>query len=175
MGGGSLAVREITYADVPRIADYWENAAPDFLRGMGVDLAKMPNREQWLQMLNAQVGQAYTERQSYCLIWLLEGEPVGHSNVNKIVYGQEAYLHLHLWLADGRQQGLGKAFVQLCMPYFFKNLQLKKLYCEPYALNPAPNRTMEKLGFRFVKSYVTTPGWLNFEQEVNLWELNAPN
>jgi hypothetical protein len=45
------------------------------------------------------------------------------------------------------------------------------LYCEPYALNPAPNKTLEKLGFKFLKTYTTIPGWINFEQEVNLWEL----
>lgn len=173
MGRGSVAptlsVREITHADVPRIAEYWLHADAGFLRGMGVDLEKMPTHDQWLQMLGEQVGQAYTDRKSYCLVWLLDGEPVGHSNVNKIVYGEEAYMHLHIWAPEVRKQGLGVAFAKLTLPYFFKNLHLQKLYCEPYALNPAPNKALEKIGFSFVKSYTTTPGWINFEQEVNLW------
>lgn len=57
------------------------------------------------------------------------------------------------------------------LPWFFKNLKLKKIYCEPYALIPAPNKTLEKVGFKFVKTYVTTPGRLNFEQPVYLWEI----
>lgn len=171
--GRELSVREITHADVPRIADYWQHATPDFLRGMGVDIQKMPTREQWLDMLAGQVNRPYADRQSYCLVWLLNGEPVGHSNVNKIIYGQEAYMHLHLWVDDVRKQGLGEAFVRLCIPHFIKNLQLKKLCCEPYAHNPGPNKTLQKLGFTHVKTHITTPGWLNFEQEVNLWELDG--
>lgn len=168
-----VSVREITLADVPRIADYWLNADAGFLRGMGADPAKIPGREQWLQMLTEQVDQPYAERKSYCLIWLLDGEPVGHSNVNKIVYGEEAYMHLHLWVPDARKRGLGVLFVKLSIPLFFKNLRLKTLFCEPYAHNPAPNKTLEKAGFRFVKQYTGIPGWINFEQEVNLWALNA--
>jgi RimJ/RimL family protein N-acetyltransferase len=59
----------------------------------------------------------------------------------------------------------------MTLPYFFQNFELKNLYCEPYALNPAPNKTLKKIGFQFVKQYVTIPGSLNFEQEVNRWEL----
>ena len=67
---------------------------------------------------------------------------------------------------------MGTQLVKMTLPYFFKNLQLKKLYCEAYALNLAPNKTLEKIGFTFIKKYTTTPGFLNFEQEVNKWELS---
>jgi hypothetical protein len=52
------------------------------------------------------------------------------------------------------------------------DIPLKKLFCEPYALNPAPNKTLEKIGFEFVKEYITTPGWINFEQPVKLWMMD---
>lgn len=48
-------------------------------------------------------------------------------------------------------------------------MELKNIYCEPYAQNPAPNKTLAKAGFLFVKKYTTIPGYLNFEQEVNQW------
>lgn len=167
-----LSVREIQENDLASITDYWLGSDPDFLRGMGVDLDKMPDREQWMAMLSGQLNQSYEEKKSYCIIWQADGEPVGHSNVNKIVYGQEAYMHLHLWKAGIRQHGLGTSFVKMSLPYFFNNLKIKRLYCEPYALNPAPNKTLERVGFAFVKEYVTVPGMLNFEQPVNLWELS---
>jgi RimJ/RimL family protein N-acetyltransferase len=59
----------------------------------------------------------------------------------------------------------------MTLPYFFENYSLEELYCEPYALNPAPNRTLAKVGFKLVRQEVTTPGILNFEQEVNLWKI----
>jgi RimJ/RimL family protein N-acetyltransferase len=102
----------------------------------------------------------------------MDGLPIGHSNINKIVFGEEAFMHLHLWRPDIRQQGMGRNLVMQTLPFFFENYQLKTLYCEPYALNLAPNKTLEKIGFIFVKQYVTTPGWLNFEQPVNLWEMS---
>ncbi|MCF8245970.1 MAG: GNAT family N-acetyltransferase [Saprospiraceae bacterium] len=166
-----LSVREISSGDIDAIANYWLNADADYLRGMGAEKTKLPSREQWHQMLSAQLAEGYPEKQAYAIIWELNGQPIGHSNVNKIVFGEEAYLHLHLWHPAHRKGGHGLAFLKMTIPFFFKNMQLKRLYCEPFALNPAPNRTLPKLGFSFVKNYVTTPGSINFEQEVNLWVL----
>ena len=80
-------------------------------------------------------------------------------------------MHLHLWNAGDGGKGFGSHFVKLTLPYFFGNLRLKDLYCEPYALNRAPNNTMEKLGFELVKSETKIPGSFNFKQEVKLWHL----
>ena len=60
----------------------------------------------------------------------------------------------------------------MCIRDSFDNLLLKKLYCEPYALNPAPNKTVEKIGFTFIKEHISVPGSLNFEQLTKLWELS---
>src|SRR5262245_21692548 len=114
---------------------------------MGVDLKKMPVREEWEKMLSQQLSQPYEKKTSYCIVWLIDGTPAGHSNVNKIVFGEEAYMHLHLWVAGARKKGMGAEFVRMALPWFFEKMRLKKLFCEPYALNPAPNRTLEKVGF----------------------------
>jgi len=73
-------------------------------------------------------------------------------------------MHLHLWNAASRKKGIGSQLVKMSLKYFFENLKLKRLFCEPYALNPAPNKTLEKTGFDFVKEYITIPGAFNFEQ-----------
>jgi RimJ/RimL family protein N-acetyltransferase len=166
-----LSVREIRTSDIDLITDYWLNADAAFLTGMGVELSKMPSREEWTNMLREQILLPYTEKKSYCIIWEIDNIPVGHSNINKIKFGEEAYMHLHLWRTAERKKGTGTAFVKMTIPYFFKNFDLNYLYCEPYALNPAPNKTLEKIGFEFVRECVTTPGWLNFEQNVKLWRL----
>jgi RimJ/RimL family protein N-acetyltransferase len=165
-------VREITLADIEPLTNYWMNASHDFLVGMGVDVSKMPSRQEFENMLTEQISQPLEQKKSYCIIWLANGEPVGHSNINKIIFGQEAYMHLHLWNTVSRQHGMGTNFVKMTLPFYFNNFKLKKLYCEPYSLNPAPNKTLPKAGFDFVKDYVCIPGWLNFEQKVNLWEMS---
>jgi RimJ/RimL family protein N-acetyltransferase len=168
----NVSVREITQQDIPLITQYWLEADATFMQGMGVDMSKMLTKKQWHEMLSEQLSQPYNEKKSYCIIWQLNGKAIGHSNVNKIIFGEEAYMHLHLWNTSVRKKGMGTELVKMTLPYFFKNLQLKKLYCEPYALNLAPNKTLEKIGFTFIKKYTTTPGFLNFEQEVNKWELS---
>lgn len=170
-----LTVREMRSEDVELICDYWTNTDHDAMRAMGVDVQKIYSREKLYAVLGEQLHQSYTEKQAYCIIWESDGKAIGHCNVNKILYGEEAYMHLHLWNSDQRKKGMGSELVKLSTPLFFRNLQLKKLICEPYKLNPAPNKTLPKAGFSFVKSYTCTPGWVNFEQEVNRWELSAPS
>ena len=172
MGEPLLSVREISKNDIDLIASYWLDSERSFLEGMGVLVEKIPSREQWHSMLNEQLKQTYEEKQSYCIIWQVDGKPIGHSNVNKIIFGNEAYMHLHIWNSEVRKKGWGSVLIKKTLPYFFENMRLKKLFCEPNALNPAPNKTLEKVGFGFVKKYQTIPGWLNVEQEVNLWELS---
>lgn len=166
-----LSVREIQETDIEIITQYWLTADPAFLTGMGVDLAKMPTKKEWITMLTEQLAQPYSEKRSYCIIWLVDNKPIGHCNVNKIEFGEEAYMHLHMWNAGLRKKGVGTELVKMSLPYFFKNLKLKTIYSEPYALNPAPNKTLEKAGFTFVKEFITIPGFLNFEQPVKHWAL----
>ena len=168
-----LSVREIISDDIVKIADYWMNAEQAYLVSMGVEQGKMPGRNDLVNMLMAQIDSSYGEKNSYAIIWLSDGSPIGHSNINRIVYAEEASLHLHLWDQHNRKRGLGSILLKMSLPYYFRNFKLRKLYSEPYALNPAPNNTLKKLGFNLVKRYRTIPGSINFEQEVFRWELNA--
>jgi len=170
-----LSVREATPTDLEKTIDYFLQADNSFLQGMGVDTAKLPSKEGWLKLLNDEYQKPYREKKFFYIIWLLDGIPVGHSNVNKIIYGEEAYMHLHLWRSDKRRKGIGLEFLKMSIPYYFDRFRLKNLYCEPYALNPAPNKTLKKLGFEFIRTYETIPGWINFRQPVNRWRLQEEN
>jgi RimJ/RimL family protein N-acetyltransferase len=164
-----LAVKEITDDNFISIVDYFLNADKDFLSGMAVDPLKLPKKEDWLKLLTEESQKAVEHKNFYYVIWLLNDTPVGHSNINKIIFGEEAYMHLHMWNSDQRQKGLGFEFIKMSLPYYFEKFKLKQLFCEPYAYNPAPNMTLKKLGFEFIKKYDTTPGWINLYQTVNRW------
>jgi ribosomal-protein-alanine N-acetyltransferase len=166
-----LHVREIRLADIGHIADYWLSSSSEHLLGMGVDLAKLPSREALALALEAQISAPLETKKSYALIWESGGKPIGHSNLNPLELGGQAHMHLHLWRSGERRRGLGTALVRLSLPFYFEKIQLQTLYCEPYALNPAPNKTLQKLGFKLEKTYTTVPGSLNFEQEVHRWKL----
>lgn len=167
----NIKVREIELKDIDLIADYWLKSDSDFLVSMGVDLNNLPTRSDLNKMLTDQINTSITGKKSFALIWELDEKQIGHSNVNGIEYGKQATMHLHLWKSDNRKKGIGTELVKKSLPFYFERLEIKKLICEPYTLNPAPNKTLEKVGFEFVKKYKTIPGPLNFEQEVNRWEL----
>lgn len=167
----TLQVREMTQRDVRYLVSYWLEATPEFLIKIGVDTNKRPTEEQLINFVTSQIKIPVQERQSYYLTWLINDTPIGHSNVNQIVFGRQAHMHLHLYQQDHRQKGVGTDCIKKSLPFYFKQLEIEHLFCEPYALNPAPNKTLEKVGFEFVKKYKTIPGASNFEQLVNQWVL----
>jgi RimJ/RimL family protein N-acetyltransferase len=168
----SISVREMKLEDSEGIVDYFLKADPEFITGMGAYPEKLPERDKWLEILHSEFRKPYREKSFYYIIWVYDHKPVGHSNINDIIYGQDARMHLHLWHTDVRSKGLGLQFLSQTIPYYFKNFRLKKINCDPYALNPAPFKTLEKVGFEFIKEYETTPGWINFHQTVKHYELS---
>ena len=155
--------------------DYFYKADDAFLRGMGVDRLKLPQRDKWLDALLADHDKPDEERDRFYLVWMFRGEQVGHSSINKIVPGVEGYIHMHLWNSRLRRGGLGGEFVRQSAKFYFERFNLKKIICEPSAENLAPNRVLEKLGFTFVRHYRTVPGAIAYKQEVNRYELKRPN
>jgi RimJ/RimL family protein N-acetyltransferase len=170
--GHRIKVREAQIKDVELIANYWMNSTPEHLLMMGVDLTKVPERAAFTKMLTRQISLALSEKQSYALIWEVDGLAVGHSNVNVIEFGRQAKMHLHLWVQGLRHKGIGTELVRRSLSFYFEKLHLELLICEPYAKNPAPNKTLAKLGFQWERCYRTIPGSINFEQEVNRWNLS---
>ena len=154
-------------ADYERMIDYFLQADQKFLISMGVDPGKLPTRKDWLDRLLPDLERTDCEKQTYFLSWLYNGVAIGHSNVNKIKYGEEAYIHLHIWAPEHRKVGIGTEFLRKSANAFIRKFALKSLCCEPYAENPAANRVLSKVGFRFIRRYRTVPGLINFDQEVN--------
>ena len=167
-----LSVREMQINDIPSFIQYWFNADHDYLYSMGVDVTKLPTAEKLSQMILEQLNNPIEKKTSYCVIWENNGESIGHSNTNPTTYGGEAKMHLHLWSPEKRKKGMGTELLKMTLPYYFENLKLKTLWCEPYALNTAPNKTLEKAGFKLVKEYFGIPSFIGFEQPVKQWMMS---
>jgi RimJ/RimL family protein N-acetyltransferase len=133
----SRSVRLMQAADIDAITNYWLSADAAFLSGMGVALQLLPTRNQLSQMLQHQLQLPVEQRQSFCVIWELDGRAAGHCNTNPTDFGKEAAMHLHLWDSSLRRQGLGIQWLRMSIPLFFEHLKLQTLYSEPYALNAA--------------------------------------
>ncbi len=166
-----ISVREIESRDIDLLLDYWYNSSEEHFLKMGADNSKLPSRNEFYSILEQQITTPIQEKKSYALIWEENGVQIGHTNANNILFGKEAFMHLHVWDTSKRKKGLGNNLIKKSLPFYFKNLEIETLFCQPYALNLAPNKTLEKVGFEFVKEYVTIPGSINFEQKVNLWKM----
>ncbi len=155
--------------------DYFHNAPDPYLRSLGVDRASLPTPAAWRSTYTADWALPMQERKGLALLWQLDGRAVGFSSSDRIVFGVEAYMHLHLLEADNRQKGLGSEFVKKSAEYYFRVLQLERLLCEPNAFNIAPNRTLQRAGFRYVLTHETQPGPINFFQATTRWVMDRPD
>ncbi len=167
----NISVRTMKKSDIVLIVDYFINADTEFLKGMGAEKSKLPTRTVWIKKLNQEFDKHIEDKEFYYIIWQINSMPIGHSNINKIDYGNTATMHLHLWKDQKRKKGLGLDFLNQTIPIYFTKFKLKKIICEPYALNLAPNKILKKVGFQFVRNYETVPGEINFYQAVNRYEL----
>jgi RimJ/RimL family protein N-acetyltransferase len=158
-------------SEVDVIIGYFHDASPEFLHSLGVDKTKLPDRDRWRAHYEQEFALPIEKRKSLLVLWLLDDEPIGFSTADKIKFGEEAYMHLHIVRPEKRRTGMGARLVRQTARIYFNELKIQRLFCEPYALNEAPNRTLARAGFSFVKTHETVPGPLNFHQPVSQWLL----
>lgn len=170
----NISVREMQLEEVGAVIDYFHNATPEHLEILGVDPTRLPAKAQWKQLYEYDYSQPRERRKSLLVLWQLDGRNLGFSSVDKIKFGEEAYMHLHVFDSQSRQAGYGTACVRQSVEIYFRLLSLKRLLCEPNAFNAAPNRTLQKAGFRYIKTHMTVPGPLNFHQAVTQWAIENP-
>jgi RimJ/RimL family protein N-acetyltransferase len=163
------SVRAMTASEVSVIIDYFHHATPEHLEMLGVDPTRLPSRSAWHERIQREFELPVNKRSYLPVIWLLDDQPIGFSTSDKIVFGERANMHLHIVEPANRSRGAGAECVRQSIDLYFETLQLKRLFCEPNAFNTAPNRTLQKAGFRYVKTYMTVPGPLNFHQAVTQW------
>lgn len=162
-------VRPMSLSEVGVRIDYFHRSPDEHLRRLGVDRALLPSREDWLSFYERDYARPIDERENYSLVWLLDDEIVGFSSTDGIEFGEQAFMHLHLLDNDRRQSGLGARFARLSAQQYVQALQLRRLYCQPNAFNIAPNRALQRAGFKYLMTLETTPSAINFPQPVTRW------
>ena len=169
----NLSVRPLEAKEVPLVVDYFYQCNQADLKRMGANQEKLPAKIKWVENIQRQMALADQEKELFYLLWCIEDQAVGHSNLSHLIFGKTAKVHLHLWSSEKRQSGLGKLFMEQCLAHYFSRFELPEIICEPKADNPAPNRLISQLGFKLIKTYTTIPGRINFSQVVNRFILKA--
>jgi RimJ/RimL family protein N-acetyltransferase len=167
-----LTVREMRLSEVGIRIDYFHNASDEYLRMLGVDRSLFPTREAWQAFYEEDCSRPIRDRVNYILLWERDGRMVGFSSTDRINFGNEALMHLNIVEAELRRRGLGTQFVRLSAQAYFEALELKRLFCEPNAFNVAPNRTLQRAGFRYLLTHESQPSSINFPQVTTRWVLD---
>jgi RimJ/RimL family protein N-acetyltransferase len=165
----TLTVREMAGSEIDIINEYFLRSTPEHLEILGVDPSRLPAPERWRERFAQECAQPIEQRAWIVVIWLLNDRPIGFSTSDKIAYGEQANMHLHVVDPECRNRGYGVECVRRSVDVYFERLKLKRLFCEPNAFNVAPNRTLQKAGFKYLKTHMTVPGPLNYHQAVTRW------
>jgi RimJ/RimL family protein N-acetyltransferase len=142
----------MTLAETAIVIDYFHDATPEHLEMLGVDPTRLPRPKLWRELFETEYALADGQRHNLFLLWLADDRPAGFSSCDQIVPGDRANMHLHVLDADNRNKGAGTTFVRQSVDFYFERLKLKSLFCEPHAFNVAPNRTLQKAGFKYLKT-----------------------
>ncbi len=167
-----ILVQKMEREDIESIVNYFLNASTDYLLGMGAEPSKLPDKATWTAYLETELSKENADKDIFYTIWQVNGKKIGHSNINNITFGQEANMHLHMWKPENRRKGIGTRLVGNSIAVFFKEFELEKIICEPYAFNPAPIKTLKRLNFKYERTYMTIPGTICFPQNVKRFVLS---
>lgn len=167
----SLVIREMALEEVGLIIEYFHGSTPEHLDLLGVDPTRLPAPQSWRDYYAGEYQKPIRDRSTLLVLWELDEAPVGFSTADKITYGEQANMHLHVVDPSRRGSGIGSQCVRETADFYFEALALRRLLCEPNAFNAAPNRTLQSVGFRYVKTHRTVPGPLNYHQPVTRWVL----
>jgi len=165
----SIIVREMADSEFDIVIDYFHKSTPEFLETLGVDPSRLPAPDHWRERFQRERSRPVEKRGWLLVTWLSDDRAFGFSSSDKIAFGEQANMHLHVVDPERKNQGFGVECVRRSADTYFERLKLKRLFCEPYAFNVAPNRTLQRAGFKYVKTYMTVPGPLNFHQAVTRW------
>lgn len=165
----TIAVREMNLDEIDLIIGYFHRSTPEHLERLGVDPTRLASPVAWRDRFEHQFGLPIAQRATMALTWLKDDRPCGFSTADRIVFGDRANMHLHIVDPDDRARGVGVECVRQSADLYFEKLRLRSLFCEPNAFNAAANRTLQKAGFRYVKTHMTVPGPLNYRQPVTQW------
>jgi RimJ/RimL family protein N-acetyltransferase len=165
----SIHVRPMSFEETEVIIEYFHSATSEHLEMLGVDPTRLPPLATWRERYAREYTMPTERRTAFMVSWLEDGRIIGFSTTDRITFGERANMHLHIVASESRNRGAGAQCVRKSVEIYFDTLKLKRLYCEPNAFNVAPNRTLQKAGFKYLKTHMTVPGPLNFHQAVNRW------
>ncbi len=145
--GELVSLRPVSIADVPRLQELMADPEVSRLTGSVHSSTEVAGDEYALDELVEIYGRWAEARDR--IVWVVidnaSGEIVGESVLNDLDEGNLS-CGFRIWLAGGRDRGLGTEAVRLSVAHAFA-VGLNRVELEVYAFNPRARRVYEKVGF----------------------------
>src|SRR5262245_23069355 len=118
-GSLSFVVQEMALHEVGIVIDYFHDATPEHLELLGVDPTRLPSPSAWRERYAREYAKPIEQRATLLVIWKSGDQPVGFSSADKIVFGKQANMHLHVLRPEDRNSGFGTACVAQTAQLYF--------------------------------------------------------
>ncbi|MCO5144009.1 MAG: hypothetical protein M9962_13045 [Oligoflexia bacterium] len=168
----NFVVRPMEEDEVSFMLDYWQNCTPEDLERMGVDVKKIPLREIFKKNILDSFANPIEKTKSFYLTWYVGDVAIGFTSLKNIIYSESGEMHLHIWDVSSRGKGYGAVLFCKAALEFYRIFNLKKIICEPRAINPMPNGMLKKIGFPLVKTHEKASSELSLFCELNQYDIN---
>jgi RimJ/RimL family protein N-acetyltransferase len=172
VSGETIEIRMGVEQDIDVIMDYWYGMDDTALRGMGVDPQRMPPRSEFHRLY---VQMARSPPESSDAFFFVIDSPtrgiLGYSLFNHFERPEHCYGHAHLFHDRDRNRGIARSAFILVMQAVFELTGIRKIVAEPKATNESPNRLMQSLGLKPVRTYDKPAGGIVGAMRVNRYEI----
>jgi RimJ/RimL family protein N-acetyltransferase len=151
-----IQVREFSGDDIAGFLDYWYDSDPAFLKSLGVNPGKLPNRHKMREMLELDIrrqGQG-GNRPSALLAIALKGRTIGVHELTHLrarpggggTGFESGVMHAHIWRPEHRGRGIALVSYVRAMQEYFRRFRLDAVLFESPVHNRGANRIKDKLG-----------------------------
>jgi RimJ/RimL family protein N-acetyltransferase len=149
----NIKIRELQASDIDGIIAYFHFLSAADLAQIGIDDASLKREDDWKNWFEQNLYQSLNKLAAYFLVWELDEVMVGFTFVDRIVYGEDAYLYMYLIKPQLRKSGYGQKLLQQSIKTLFDQFKFDQLYCESSAINTQAQRALQACGFKYVKTH----------------------
>jgi RimJ/RimL family protein N-acetyltransferase len=165
--GRQIILRDLLRSDLPRIADYWSGAEPEFLERLDVDGSRFGGREGIIARFEPAIPSGDPKQAKLAFAIDLDGAMVGYTNLNR--YGPtENYSHWHIIDPQWRKSGLSTLLYPYRMRAYFSCAPIDRLVHQTRPENIGVNRLLDRFVPIAETIFVAKPDGLSLPGIFNL-------
>ncbi len=165
-----IVIRDLEESDVPALVEYWHASSPEYLRSIGVDLAKLTTREETQRRFLASLEAAGRRSRVTLVVAAAGGEPLAYSNADLGADGAGT-VHAHVLDPALRRVGFASAVFLSVLRVFCTHFGIEKLVFQTSPENEAINRLVQRFGFAPRRVHLEQPDGMARPGLFNLYEV----